>query len=152
MEAVRMAFALITLVGMIGLVKPIARLKMAHRWHAFAWFAVGMVGFAAVNPTLPDAATAQSGSLHETSMPGAKADQPATIEEAREMAYEDARISWADNKAGPPSAAKVALAIKMVDNEAKTDPELADPEIRLANYKVAITVVHCDNPTPCGYK
>ena len=50
MEASRVAFALVALIGMIGLFKPIARLKMAHRWHAFAWLAVGLIGTAAVGP------------------------------------------------------------------------------------------------------
>lgn len=77
---------------------------------------------------------------------------PTSIEHARELAYEDARLSWKDNTAGPPSDNKVAQAIKMVDDDALTDPDLADPKMRLASYKVAITVVHCDNPTPCGFK
>ena len=77
---------------------------------------------------------------------------PSNIEEAREMVYEDARTNWDGNKAGPPSEAKVALAIQMVDDDALTDPELEDPKLRLARYKLAVTIVHCDNPTPCEYE
>jgi RNA polymerase subunit RPABC4/transcription elongation factor Spt4 len=77
---------------------------------------------------------------------------PTSIEEAREMAYDDARINWSENLAGPPSYAKVALAIQMVDDEARIDPNLADPKLRLATYKTTVTLIHCNNPAPCGYK
>lgn len=77
---------------------------------------------------------------------------PASIEQARAMAYEGARINWGANKAGSPSDSKVALAIQMVDSNALTDPKLADPKLRLSSYTLAITVIHCNNPSPCGYK
>ena len=77
---------------------------------------------------------------------------PASIEEAREMAYENARGSWSDNKAGPPSDAEVAFAIQMVDDQAATHGDFADPKARLIEYNIAVAVAHCFNPNTCGYK
>lgn len=63
MEAVRVAFAFVGLIGMIGLFRPIAKLSMTSRWHAFAWLVVGCIGTAAIGPRPQQRSTFAAGAL-----------------------------------------------------------------------------------------
>jgi hypothetical protein len=75
MEALRVAFAFVGLIGLISLFKPIAYLRMSHRWQALPWLAVSIIGFAAVGPRPQTVDNAQQAAATETNGPELKAKQ-----------------------------------------------------------------------------